>query len=915
MPFRFTGEDFERYVKMDEHGGRHIWHDLQDRLQRILAVPFTNNPYVARGDRLETLWLVPQGTPRSVWSHQAAFYLARNLKGKHLTFGLNVECPPFDWAEREGADTDRDGLRLIQRLESNPDFRARIDQLAFSPKWKVGMSTQGTDKSARSSEELLSAIAQIPEQQYWTAYVHQKMSAEEAIDAGEEIVDIIMAAYETLLALWLAVIPEADRQYLEGADMIEESNLGLQARAREVIESLLPNPEERQVCLNLMADYIIQAHELSQATWEVTLFHDKVRLNIGSIQTYVIDSDGIYLVMDAQSLSDEDRAALADRGEVDLETYETVPDTYDVRLPGAGLPAVLPIVKGSYGPLVERAFRGGKRTPYYKAHSPGVIEYMRRFLSRPEIPDPDYGQSAPKQFNLGYVLAEALASRGLQYSDWQIATFYTALQTKGFVILRGISGTGKTKLAQAFAEILPQPTRPELTMRDDLISITVQPYMPKYNRIIIPKHFTKLYEPPPRGESKEVQLDFDGKSQTCRLVYHEYANTNYIALYLRGEAAPWFSKSFQVDDTVVLEPRSDEDGRLIGFRMGKPSDVQFRAQTTGHRASNALFIPVRTDWRDSKSLLGYYNPLTGTYEWTDFLRFLMRAVQSYRRGDGLAWFVILDEMNLARVEYYFADLLSVLESGRDAEGWTREPLRLPYPNDAEGDLPPSQIRVPPNLYVIGTVNVDETTHSFSPKVLDRAFTLELTEADFSQYPPRLAQEEDAGPSAQIAQAVLADFAHGGRFVCIDKPAIADYVRKNGEIRKRLQMLNEQLRPYQLHFGYRIFDEIVTFLISAEANDLYSTSDAAFDAAVLMKVLPKFHGSRGKLENPLKCVLAWSRSPDAPDREIIDEKLVKEQDANAARQALENLPYRYKRTAAKCCRMLWQLYTSGFASFS
>jgi len=911
MPFRFTQEDFERYVKMDEHGGRHIWHDLQDWLQRILAVPFTNNPYVARGDRLEMLWIVPQETPRSDWSHQAAFYLARNLKGKHLTFGLNVECPSFQWAEEEGADTDRDGVRLIQRLESNQDFRAKIDQLASSSQWKVGMSTQGVAKRARSSEELLNALVQIPEQQYWTAYIYQKMGAEEAIVAGEGIVDVIIAAYKAVLPVWFAIILQADRAFIR------------QKRRQAVNVWWVNQGESYEYAIpgGFLWAPLENKQGQSLIHWQLL---DDVRPRDVVVHYY---QQAVRGLSQAQSGPQVEVNPHAESGpqqregrRVNVEYFE-----FDDPIPFDDVREGLLPLAIENAPFTELG--EVKQGYFWRFNQDGLAvlreAYEGRWPSWTDIALPIQPLGAdeppdvqpPTPVDLRSVLKSALSARALQYSDWQIATFYTALQTKGFVILSGISGTGKTKLAQAFAEILPQPTRPELAMRDDLISITVQPYMPKYNRIIIPKHFTKLYEPPPRGKSKEVQLDFDGNSQTCRLVYHEYANTNYIALYLRGQAAPWFGESFQVDDTVVLEPRSDEDGRLIGFRIGKPSDAQFRRQTSERKASNALFVPVRTDWRDSKSLLGYYNPLTGTYEWTDFLRFLLRAVQSYRRRDGLAWFVILDEMNLARVEYYFADLLSVLESGRDAEGWTREPLRLPYPNDAEGDLPPSQIRVPPNLYVIGTVNVDETTHSFSPKVLDRAFTLELTEADFSQYPPSPAHEEGAEPSAQMPQAILANFTQGGRFVRIDKPAITAYVRENGEIRERLQMLNEQLRPYQLHFGYRIFDEIITFLISAQANDLYSSTDEAFDAAVLMKVLPKFHGSRGKLEDPLKRLLAWCLPPDAPAPEIIDEKLAQEQDPSAARQALEDLSYRYKRTAAKCRRMLWQLHTTGFASFS
>ena len=253
----------------------------------------------------------------------------------------------------------------------------------------------------------------------------------------------------------------------------------------------------------------------------------------------------------------------------------------------------------------------------------------------------------------------------MYFTPWQVATFYTALQIKGFVILSGISGTGKTRLAQAFAGMLPQPAE----------------------------------------------------------------------------------------------------------------------------GANHLFVTVRPDWRDSKSLLGYYNPLTGAYEWTPFLRFLLRAVQSYEARDGLAWFVILDEMNLAHVEYYFADLLSVLESGRDEDGWTREPLRLGYPDEAEGNLPPPELKLPPNLYIVGTVNVDETTHAFSPKVLDRAFTLELTDVDFSAYPvapastrPDLSDEE--------RRTILKAFTRAGVFAQIDKQIVASHVIAHPEVRSRLQSLND-----------------------------------------------------------------------------------------------------------------------------
>ncbi|MDQ3541360.1 MAG: AAA family ATPase [Chloroflexota bacterium] len=384
---------------------------------------------------------------------------------------------------------------------------------------------------------------------------------------------------------------------------------------------------------------------------------------------------------------------------------------------------------------------------------------------------------------------ENLSDADLSVSRWQVATFVTALQAKGFVILSGISGTGKTKLVLHFAAMLPKP--------------------------------------------------------------------------------------------------SDE-------------------------SSNHLFLSVRPDWRDSKALLGYFNPLTEAYAWTPFLRFLERAARSYAAGDGLAWFVVLDEMNLAHVEYYFADMLSVMESGRDDEGWTREALVLVYPETAEGDVPPRELRLPPNLYVVGTVNVDETTHAFSPKVLDRAFSIELVDVDFSDYPPATTGDAPELSDAE-RQALLAAFTRNGRFPRIDKAEIAGYIGEHPEVRDWLQALNTLLHRDTLHFGYRVFDEIVTFLAVAEENGMFAElgAEAAFDAAVLMKVLPKFHGSRGKLQRPLEALLAWCLNPDEP------QPIVPLPQAGVGADPLASfqpLPYVLPKTAERVQRMLAELQTDGFTAF-
>ncbi|MCO5227608.1 MAG: hypothetical protein M9934_04905 [Thermomicrobiales bacterium] len=326
------------------------------------------------------------------------------------------------------------------------------------------------------------------------------------------------------------------------------------------------------------------------------------------------------------------------------------------------------------------------------------------------------------------------ASNGLTYSDTQIADFYTALQTKGFVVLSGISGTGKSKIAQYFTKLLPSPVEP-----------------------------------------------------------------------------------------------------------------------------NTLFLSVRPDWRDSTSLLGYYNPLLEAYEWTEFLRFILKAAENCRSENPVAWFVILDEMNLAHVEYYFADMLSVLESGRDDSGFSRESLRLTFPDDLANEVPPHQIFLPPNLYIIGTVNMDETTHAFSPKVLDRAFTMELTDVDFTNYPTNLEASADELTEAQ-KEAFLAQFSQQGLYPGIRKDEIAAYVARNPQIRELLQSLNTMLAQHRFHFGYRVFDEIVQFLSNAEENGMYDDWWAALDSAAYMKILPKFSGSEARVGKPLEILVAWANDP-------------------------------------------------------
>lgn len=247
-------------------------------------------------------------------------------------------------------------------------------------------------------------------------------------------------------------------------------------------------------------------------------------------------------------------------------------------------------------------------------------------------------------------------------------------------------------------------------------------------------------------------------------------------------------------------------------------------------------LPVRPDWNDDKFLLGYYNPLTKKYQPTDFLNFIMQADKDPENP----YFVCLDEMNLARVEYYFSTFLSTMESNEEI------PLHSEKTNiqTDNGEEIPGKIKIPQNLFFTGTVNMDETTYRFSPKVLDRANTIEFIEIDL------LRQRENKNPTSNmpdISNLFKENFLND--VVGIKKEGTDEY-QKYQEWEKEnwslfvglLEDINKIFKEYNLHFGYRIRDEILLYLYFAKklgSNDF--TTDIALDFQIKQKILPKIKG--------------------------------------------------------------------------
>ncbi|HEY6554823.1 MAG TPA: hypothetical protein VI669_15825, partial [Vicinamibacteria bacterium] len=257
-------------------------------------------------------------------------------------------------------------------------------------------------------------------------------------------------------------------------------------------------------------------------------------------------------------------------------------------------------------------------------------------------------------------------------------------------------------------------------------------------------------------------------------------------------------------------------------------------------ADNHVVEAVRPDWTDHRGLLGYFNPLTGRYVSTPFLDLVLRASEEERKAgeegrDPHPFFAILDEMNLARVEHYFSDFLSALESG--------EPLRL---HDEEGVSVPRSLEVPPNLFFTGTVNVDESTYMFSPKVLDRAFTLELNEVHLDG----LSSLDSPGDGLRLDR-------FPGPLLFEEPPSSKHWELLDAESKRIVKGLNVLLAEENRHFGYRVATEISRFVtLAAEQADGVEARHAALDLALLQKVLPKLHGTQQELEELLKKLLEF-----------------------------------------------------------
>ena len=328
---------------------------------------------------------------------------------------------------------------------------------------------------------------------------------------------------------------------------------------------------------------------------------------------------------------------------------------------------------------------------------------------------------------------------------------------------------------------------------------------------------------------------------------------------------------------------------------------------------NFCMVQVKPNWHDSTELFGYISRISGKPEFVagDFLKFIIKAWENL----DVPYFLCLDEMNLAPVEQYFAEYLSVIESRKsDGNSITTDPIfKKPFENkeyddavdyeegmdwyqkfivdntsnkDLRQQFYKNGITIPSNLFVIGTVNMDETTFSFSRKVLDRAMTLEMNEVDLHG-----GLEENSSEIGYIGNCIIGNAAEG-KDIYTENKELCDNVISY------LEKVNAILDKTPFKVAYRTRNEFILYAVNRQLLDDKSQLWQTLDEMTSMKVLSRIEGDGDRTQKVLEGLKTLV------DSEIVANIPEAEDDNEKAKSI----------TAAKIEEMLKKLKESGYTSY-
>lgn len=269
---------------------------------------------------------------------------------------------------------------------------------------------------------------------------------------------------------------------------------------------------------------------------------------------------------------------------------------------------------------------------------------------------------------------------------------------------------------------------------------------------------------------------------------------------------------------------------------------------------NYKIIPVGANWTENRHILGYFNIIKNEPQYTPAYHLIK---QSQKKK--YPHFLILDEMNLSHVERYFADFLSAIESNENI------PL---YGKD--------ELEIPDNLSIIGTVNIDETTYMFSPKVLDRANTIEFKICSAKDYMTQKLNKDTPNGDVEYLEDILNNQELRKMSIHeLEKIFDEEFWDKfSDEILKFQNILKEA----GFGFGFRVINEITRFMAAAykyenKPEKWNENWKRYFDAQIKQKMLPKLHGSQKVIGETLDKLLESCKDYPTSEAKIIEMKNV------------------------------------------
>lgn len=378
-----------------------------------------------------------------------------------------------------------------------------------------------------------------------------------------------------------------------------------------------------------------------------------------------------------------------------------------------------------------------------------------------------------------------------------------------------------------------------------------------------------------------------------------------------------FVDSNDICKRLILSLKAKRFAILTGLSgSGKTLIARSLARWLSSIPDQYCIISVGSNWTSNESIVGYPDALDHTrYEKTKALELLLKANEESHREK--PFFLILDEMNLSHVERYFSDFLSWIEA-------VNEPLRLHHDSESRNGVPPFIKNLPDNLFIIGTVNVDETTYMFSPKVLDRANTLEFKASidsidAFIKNPIKPNPEVIEGKGSLYGKNII-----DASIRKVEPKDLSE--RLQGVLAAEIKILFDIMSEHESEFGYRTIHEILRYVYFESC--LYSSMDEstentlireAIDAQILQKILPKLHGSRKRLEPVLRDLNVICHIPHIWGNGLIEnidelKAYVIRARENDDTLVLSDIPF-FNLCCDKINRMLSRLETNGFTSFA